>query len=145
MVDSCSDQEYEELANRIHELQTQLQDKEQELTDIETAPPEIPDPDPAPVIAPRPPDRSVGNGTKQEPGTTTIIEPTAVSSPNLPMKSPLGHVKAFLPNSQHTSVCLYLVWYKSVLYDAVIINSASVTQYFLCWMCFFFKKPNNIV
>lgn len=97
-------QEYEELANKIHELQTQLQTKEQLLTDIEIAPPdpppieEPPEPKyPAPInLAP------VGNGAKVD--TASGTDQGALASPSLPLKSPLGHVKAFLPNSQHTSV-----------------------------------------
>ena len=27
-----------------------------------------------------------------------------IPSPSLPVRSPMGHVKAFLPNEQHTSV-----------------------------------------
>ena len=107
-------QEYEELANQIHELQTQLQDKEQELTDIELEPPEPP-PKPEPVrpIYPTTPinlaPSSIGNGAKIEPGGDF----GALPSPSLSMKSPVGHVKAFLPNNQRTSVSSNSVTYFS--------------------------------
>ncbi|XP_052213209.1 serine/threonine-protein kinase A-Raf-like isoform X2 [Dreissena polymorpha] len=114
-------QEYEELANKIHELQTQLQDKEQELTDIQSTPPKSPEKEPElPAPVPHLPHGAhgthigthgthIGNGTKPEPvvgasGPAGVPESTLLSSPSLPMKSPLGHVKAFLPNNQHTSV-----------------------------------------
>ncbi|XP_052779440.1 serine/threonine-protein kinase B-raf-like isoform X6 [Mya arenaria] len=102
-------QEYEELANKIHELQTQLQDKEQELTDIEAPPPKPPEPEPDPPTPVKLPIHTqIGNGTKTDTsvgGAGTEV-PGALSSPNLAVKSPLGHVKAFLPNSQHTSVAV---------------------------------------
>ncbi|XP_060586749.1 serine/threonine-protein kinase A-Raf-like isoform X2 [Ruditapes philippinarum] len=97
-------QEYEELANKIHELQTQLQDK-QALIDSELEPPEPPPrPEPARPIYPTTPinlaPSSIGNGAKIESGG----DMGALPSPSLSMKSPVGHVKAFLPNNQRTSV-----------------------------------------
>ncbi|KAL4226447.1 hypothetical protein ACF0H5_014430 [Mactra antiquata] len=99
-------QEYEELANKIHELQTQLQAKEQELTDLDLEPPEPPPaPDPprpvyvTPVTLPAP-STSLGNGARIDPG----VDSGPLASPNLPLRSPMGHIKAFLPNNQHTSV-----------------------------------------
>ena len=38
----------------------------------------------------------------------------ALPSPSLPLKSPLGHVKAFLPNNQHTSVRFVVVHRDSI-------------------------------
>ena len=95
-------QEYEELANKIHELQTRLQAKEQELTEYETEEPEPP-PEVEPLSAPAPPPISlpsteIGNGSR------STEEYQALPSPIPPLKSPLRHVKAFLPNEQHTSV-----------------------------------------
>lgn len=91
------------MANKIHELQTQLQTKEQELSDREVTPP-----DPPPIEEPPEPKyptpislAPVGNGAKADP----IYGDHSLPSPSL-VKSPLGHVKAFLPNSQHTSVSL---------------------------------------
>lgn len=100
-------QEYEELANKIHELQTQLQEKEQALPDYELEPPEPPPkPEPPRHVYPTTPitlaPSSIGNGAKIECGGDV----GALPSPSLAMKSPVGHVKAFLPNNQRTSVSL---------------------------------------
>lgn len=94
-------QEYEELANKIHDLQTRVENKEKELTDYEQDPEPPPEKDP-PVPPIHLPQGHGGHGSNNVRLESSDYQ--NIPSPSLPLRSPMGHVKAFLPNEQHTSV-----------------------------------------
>ncbi|KAL3853257.1 hypothetical protein ACJMK2_016812 [Sinanodonta woodiana] len=101
-------QEYEELTNKIHEFQEKLQKKEQELLDHEQSPHNQEEDTNhggglilSSIYASR--GHNSAHQSHNFPSGDSEVFP-AMPSPSLPLKSPMGHIKAFLPNEQHTSV-----------------------------------------
>ncbi|XP_071082636.1 serine/threonine-protein kinase A-Raf-like isoform X1 [Haliotis cracherodii] len=100
--------EYEELANKIHELQTREQKLLEQMSIGRATPPPTPSPEPAGAAAePEPPVMSPGPLTPNNSSTNLWSMNTGQRSPQLPLRSPVGHtkhIKAYLPDNMVSTV-----------------------------------------
>lgn len=98
-------QEYDELANKIHEYQMREQRLMEKMSIGRGSPPSSPVPGEETAMSPGPPLTPNNSGSLNPLGGASHL------SPLLKIRSPGGHVKAFLPNSMVTTVRTgSLVW-----------------------------------
>ena len=113
-------QEYEELANKIHEYQLREQ-RLQEQMSMGGSPP--PSPPPRPEMSEDPPMQSPGPPLTPQTNTSALRNQLHSQRSPQPVRATNAHVKAYLPNSQVTSVRhLLLFFLEEHIKDRYILN-----------------------